>query len=78
VKGIHLIVGISCEGFEEELMALFTAIEVNHSQKELASCSNLVNKDSRELKRLSYSINYDMKGSSASRGRGKGRALIDS
>jgi hypothetical protein len=34
-------VGISCSGFEEELMAFFTAIEASHSQKESASSSKL-------------------------------------
>jgi hypothetical protein len=44
--------------FEEELMALFTAIEVSHSHKESASSSKLVNKESIELKRLSCSISF--------------------
>jgi hypothetical protein len=59
-------------------MALFTAIEASHSQKELASSSKLVNKKIRELRRFSCSINYDSKGSSASLGRVKGRAVIGS
>lgn len=41
VKEICHHVGLSCEGFEEVLMALLTTIEVNHSQKESASSSKL-------------------------------------
>jgi hypothetical protein len=44
VKKINHIVGLSCEGFEEELMALFTAIEVGHSEQVLASWSNFLKK----------------------------------
>lgn len=36
VKEIRRHVRLSCEGFEEELMALLTAIEASHSQKESA------------------------------------------
>jgi hypothetical protein len=45
-------VGLSCEGFEEDLVALITAIEASDSLKELASSSKLVNKDRRELKKV--------------------------
>lgn len=51
--------GLSCEGFEEELMALFTAIEASHYQEELAFISKPTNRGKRELKILSCSINYD-------------------
>lgn len=57
---------------------MFLAIDASHSQNELASYSNFINKEGRELKRLTCSINYDTKGGSASRGRGKGRVLIGS
>lgn len=43
-------------------MALLTAIEASHSQKESTSSSKLGNKENRELKKLSCSINYDSKG----------------
>jgi hypothetical protein len=33
VKEIHLVVGISCEGFEEQFMALLIAIAVSRFQK---------------------------------------------
>jgi hypothetical protein len=32
MKEILYIVGLSCEGFEEELLALFGAIEASHSE----------------------------------------------
>lgn len=53
--------GLSCEGFEQEFMALLMAVEASHSQKESASSSKLVNKGSRELKRSSFSITHDLK-----------------
>lgn len=70
--------GLSCEGFEEEMMALLTTIEVSHFQNESASGSKMVNKGNRELKILSCSINYDSKGGSSSQGGVKGRAVIGS
>jgi hypothetical protein len=45
--------GLSCKGFEEELLALFMAIEASHSYKESAFSSKLGKKGNRELKRLS-------------------------
>jgi hypothetical protein len=69
VKEICHFVGLLCEGFEEELLALFTTIEASHSHKESASSSKLGKRSSRELSRLSCSINYDSC-SSASRGIG--------
>jgi len=59
-------------GFEEELFALFTFTKANHSPKESAASSNLGKKGSRELRRLSYSINYDSTCGSTSHGRVKG------
>lgn len=53
MKEIRPCVGVSCEGFEEEFMALLTAIEVGHSLSELRSSSKLGIKENRELKRLS-------------------------
>lgn len=64
---------LSREGFEEELLALFTAIEASHYEQALGYCLNLGKKGKRELRRLSYSINYDANNGSACRGWGKGR-----
>lgn len=44
VKEIRYFVGLSCKGFEEELLALFTAIEASHSDQVSTCCSNLGNK----------------------------------
>lgn len=71
------VVGLSCEGFEDEVKALFTAIEASRHQNGLAdspsSISKLGNRGQRELKRLACSINYDLKRGHSSRGKGKGR-----
>jgi hypothetical protein len=68
-------VGLSCEGFEEENKALFTAIEASHYEDKLASISKPTNKGKRELKRLACSFNYDFKGGSSNRGRVKGKGF---
>lgn len=75
VMGVCHQVGLSCEGFEGELMALFTTIEACRHQRELASNSKSVNRGKRELKRLVSSIYYDSRGGSSSRGRANGRAV---
>lgn len=74
LKEICHVMGISCEGFEEELLALFAAIEASNSKQASASCSSLGKRGSRELKSLVCSINYDANSGSASCGRVKGRA----
>jgi hypothetical protein len=60
VKSLRHILGLSCEGFEDELMALFTAIEASRHQNDPASSpsslSKLVNRGHHELKRLACSI----------------------
>lgn len=76
VKEIRQHVGISCEGFEAEFMVILTAIEASHYKNETASSSKMRNRENREFKRLSCSINYDSKGDSYSHGRNKGRAMI--
>lgn len=78
VMEIRHLLGLSGEGFKEEFIALLTSIEVSHSQKESTSSSKLGNKENRELKRLSCSINYDSKGGNSRRGRVKGRAMLGS
>jgi hypothetical protein len=62
-------VGISCEGFEEENKALFTAIEASHYEDKLDSFSNPAKKGKGELKRLACSFNYDFEDRSSSQGR---------
>jgi hypothetical protein len=71
----HHLEGLSCEDFEEELLALLAAIEACHPNQVLTSCSKAGVKGSRELIRPSFHINYDANSSSASRGRVKGRVV---
>jgi hypothetical protein len=66
-------VRLSCDGFEEELLALFAAIEASNFEQGSGSCSNLGEKDIRELRTLSCSINYDANSDSVWRDRNKGR-----
>jgi hypothetical protein len=76
------VVGMSYEGFEDELLALLTAIEASRNQYSLASStsslSKSMNKMHRELKMLACSINYDLKGGKPNRGKGKGRGRTNS
>jgi len=74
-KEIHHVLGISCEGYEEQFMAILTAIEASRSQKGSTSNSKLLDRGTRELKRLACSINYDSKGGSSGCGRVKGRGF---
>jgi hypothetical protein len=75
VMEIYRVVGLSCEGYEEQFMALLTAIELGHCHKDLASSSKFVNKGNKEIKRLACSMNYDSKCGSSSHGKGKGRGF---
>lgn len=58
------VVGLSCEGFEEQVLALFTAIEANRNESSMLAL--LIYplrhiRGKRESKRLACSINYDVK-----------------
>jgi hypothetical protein len=72
VKSFCHFVGLACEGFEDELMALFIAIEASRDQYGLASpsssLSKFTNRRQHELKRLACSVNYDLKGGQSSGG----------
>jgi hypothetical protein len=67
------LVGLSCDGFEGRLSALFEDIVARNDEKEAGPSSNLGNKGTRELNRLASSINYDTHCGNASRNRSKGR-----
>jgi len=67
-------VGITCDGFEDQLSAVFEAIIVSNDKKEEDPSSRLSIKGNRELNRLACSVNYDVHSGSTSRGRCKGRA----
>jgi hypothetical protein len=53
--------GVLCEGFDEQFMAILTIIEASRLPKGSGSISKLGNKGNRELKRLECSINYASK-----------------
>ena len=65
IEDLQNCLGISCAGYEEQFKALIIAIE--------AGQNGAGTKRERELRRLTWSINYDGKEGSASRGRNKGR-----
>lgn len=59
------MVGLSYEGYEAQMMELFTAIEANRKASNVASSSEVLaktnTKGKRELQRLECFINYDAK-----------------
>jgi hypothetical protein len=69
--------GLICDGHEEDLLALFAAIEANRHNKKRGSdqqrSDRSGNKGNCELKGLECTLNYDVKG--ASKVSGKGRAV---
>jgi hypothetical protein len=67
-------VGITCDGFEGQLSAVFEAIIDSNDKKATGPSSSLSIKGTRELNRLACSVNYDVHSGSTSRGRCKGRA----
>jgi hypothetical protein len=77
VKNLCHVVSLSYEGYEEQMWALFIAIEANRDRGVLASTSNFSVKQEnirkRELKCYTCSINYDAKGGQSQRAKGKGR-----
>jgi hypothetical protein len=77
VMGYYKLVGVSCDQYEDKLLALFEQIEAKQVQSladslALATTVSRV-KGQREIKRLDCSINYDKKGEQSYRRRGKGR-----
>lgn len=72
-------IGLCCDGFEGDLMAVIMLLKQVISVRgggECVSNSKSANRGIRELKRSSCSINYDSKGGSSSRSRVKGRGLL--
>lgn len=68
VEEIQDVIGISFEGYEEQFKALLIALETSHSKS--------TTKRDRELKRLTCSINYDVKEGSGGMDKSKGRGNI--
>lgn len=59
VNDIHHFIGLSCDRFEGQFMALFAAIEASHNHTGWVSNSKAAFRSNRELKRLFCSINYN-------------------
>jgi hypothetical protein len=76
VKGYYKLIGVSCDQFEDKLLALFELIETKRVQSLAMVPSVSGGKGQREIKRLDCSINYDKKGVQSYRRRGKGRGLF--
>ncbi|KAG6712711.1 hypothetical protein I3842_05G115900 [Carya illinoinensis] len=71
VNDMCQFMGMSCEGFEDQMQALFIAIRAGQP-----SHAKSVGKKERELRRLTCSINYGTREGSASRGRTKDRVNL--
>jgi hypothetical protein len=76
VKGYYKLIGVSCDQFEDKLLALFELIEARRVQSLAMVPSVSGVKGQREIKRLDCSINYDKKGVQSYRRGGKGRGLF--
>lgn len=76
LSSIRHLVGVSCDGHEEDLVTLFAALE---KEKALGSrpLGRSGGKMIRELKSLECSVNYDGSASSSRRSRKVGRALVN-
>lgn len=77
VKDFYHVVGLSCNGFEGKMLALFAKIEATRDQSLAGNVSQVHFtsgiKGNRELKRQDCSVNYDKNGGQSTRGREKGR-----
>jgi hypothetical protein len=71
--GFYRLVGVSCKGFEGQLLAMLIAIEAEeyHRKQGLTSTPKKENKGGRELRGLECSIKYDSKGECSSCGKGR-------
>jgi hypothetical protein len=79
VKGYYKLVGVSCDQFEDKLLALFEQIEAKRDQSLVDSLALVTSvsgvKGQREIKRLDCSINYEKKGEQSYRRRGKSKGV---
>jgi hypothetical protein len=79
VKGYYKLVGVSCDQYEDKLLALFEEIEARRVQSLADSLAMVTTvsgvKGHRKIKRLDCSINYDKKGEQSNRRRGKSRSV---
>lgn len=77
MKDFGHVVGLSYDGYEEKLTALFEDILASNEQKAEGSSTSVGSKCSRELNRLFSSVNYDVHSGSAPHGRNKARDQSD-
>jgi len=79
VKGYYKLVGVSCDQYEDKLLALFELIEARRVQSLADSLAMVTTvsrvKGQRKIKRLDCCINYDKKGEQSNRRRGKDRGV---
>jgi hypothetical protein len=79
VKGYYKLVGVSCDQYEDTLLALYEQIEARRAHSladSLAMVTTVAGvKGQREIRRLDCYINYYKKGEQSNRRRGKGRGL---
>jgi hypothetical protein len=73
-KAICPIVGISCEGHHDQLLALLTFLEEERWLESLATSSKRGSKVQRVLKNLECLVDYNTPGKCSSCGKGKVRA----
>jgi hypothetical protein len=77
VMRCYQAIGLSCEGFEDRMLAMFEEIEAagGRSSASPKTLCPLIKgaKGKRELNRLAWSLNYEKKGVLSARGRTKGR-----
>jgi hypothetical protein len=76
VKSYYKLIGVSCDQFEDKLLALFELIEARRADSLAMVPTASGVKGQREIKQLDCSINYDKKGEQSYRRRGKGRGLF--
>jgi hypothetical protein len=66
VKGFYQVVGLSCEGYEDKMLALFEEIEATRDQSMAEYTTSIPPtpgaKGQRELNRLAWSLKYEKKG----------------
>jgi hypothetical protein len=79
VKKFCTVVGLSYDGYEEQMMELFSAIEENRKASTVFNTTEVLpkskTKGKRELQRLECSINYDSKRGSDSKAKAKVRGV---
>jgi len=79
VKGYYKLVGVSCDQYEDTLLALYEQIKARRAHSladSLAMVTTVAGvKGQREIRRLDCYINYDKKGEQSNRRRGKARGL---